>query len=211
MNDVIPGDPLRTLRNTLHEVGESIRDAFTTDDETPLLPTVTEVDLKRYAGLWYELARLPLLFQDDATVSTAEYTLRDDGSVGVLNRSYHGDEQGADISGVATPAKGAEESCARLKVQFGGIVKLVPVPDEGNYWICQLTPDYSMALVGTPDRKSLWLLARDPKTAPAETVTAYLTWAHENHFDLTKLLLANWDTRETHPFHTAQGKETPSD
>lgn len=199
MSDLVPGDPVRTVANTVRSAADRVG-ALLGRGGHPPLPTVDHVDLARYAGRWYELARLPITFQADASVSIAEYDLRDDGSVGVHNSSHVGDEQKHAIDGAATPAEGAEESGARLRVRFGGIVRFVPVPREGNYWVLRLADDYSLALVGTPDRSSLWLLARDPAAWGTPEAAASLAWAEEHGFDLGPLLVADWTTRTTHRY-----------
>ncbi len=210
MSDFIPGDPLRTVVNVVDQAIDKVKDSFDRTPDPPL-DTVAFVDLKRYAGRWYELARLPLLFQKNSTVAIAEYTLNDDGSVGVHNSTHEGDRDGATIDGIATPADGAEESHARLKVQFGGIVKWVPVEDRGNYWILRLADDYSLALVGTADRDSLWLLARDPRSWGTPLAEEFLAWAGDNGFDLDKVIVDDWSVRRTRMYRAApDGGSTPS-
>lgn len=199
MSELLPGDPLRTAANIVTGAVDRVVDLVRGDDRPPP-PTAGSVDLARYAGRWYELARLPMTFQDDATVSIAEYTLRDDGSVGVHNESHRGDELEHSIDGSATPAEGAEESNDRLRVRFGGLVRFVPVSSEGNYWVMRLADDYSTALVGTPDRSALWMLARDEHAWGSPAVEAHLAWAEEQGFDLDPLLVADWTTRTTHPY-----------
>ena len=120
--------------------------------------TAESVDLKRYVGLWYEIARLPNSFQQDDSRATAEYTLKNDGSVHVVNTEYRPDGSDKIATGQATVVPDSRGS--RLRVEFGGLASLVPVSKQGNYWIIALAPDYSVALVGTPDRRFLWLLAR---------------------------------------------------
>ena len=199
MTELISGDPLGTVRQVAHGVGQRVKSAISGNDHQPL-PTVPKVDLAKYAGLWYELARLPLIFQPDDTLSTAEYTLKEDGSVGVHNTNYKDGSKQHDIDGTATVAEGAEMSHARLKVQFGGIVKLNPAPAEGNYWVIELADDYSMALVGTPDRQSLWLLAREAHDFDAHRGEAYLHRAEELGFDMDKLLVDQWQTNKVLPY-----------
>ncbi len=197
MSSLLPGDPVRTLSQFVHDAVERVGQALRPEkEEHEPLPTVENVDPERYAGLWYELARLPLRFQADDTLSTAEYTVQDDGSIRVHNTSYDGEEVSHEISGVATAAEGAEDSFDRLKVQFGGFLKLVPTDDEGNYWIIKLADDYSMAMVGTPDRDSLWLLVRDTSDLDTGMIQSYIETAHGLGFDTAKLLVADWDKHQ---------------
>jgi apolipoprotein D and lipocalin family protein len=125
------------------------------------LSTVTSVDLARYSGTWYEIARLPMWFQRHCVDSTATYTPRPDGLIGVHNECVtdKGDIDKAD--GVATIID--TKTNARLGVVFDNwFAKLVGSPPEGNYWILDLDAEYRTALVGTPNRRYLWILCRTP-------------------------------------------------
>ena len=136
-----------------------------TEPELPPLQTVTSVDLTRYAGTWYEIARLPMWFQQDCVASQANYTLLENGNVGVKNQclTTSGDQKQA--QGVATVVD--ENTNAKLYVVFDNwAAKLFSgwgsAPTEGNYWILYLDLGYRTALVGTPDREYLWVLSRTP-------------------------------------------------
>lgn len=119
------------------------------------LQVVPSVDLSRYAGKWYEIARLPAWFQRDcASDTTATYTLRPDGKISVLNQCRKAD-------GVLKSAKGT----AHVAVSDGPNTKLRVTffwPFYGDYWIIDLDPQYRWAVVGEPQRKYLWILSRDP-------------------------------------------------
>ncbi|KJR98925.1 MAG: membrane protein [Desulfobulbaceae bacterium BRH_c16a] len=127
--------------------------------ETPPLITVAHVDLDRYLGLWYEIGRYPNTFQKGCLDSTAMYTARPDGEIDVLNSCR--DEQ----DGSLREARGRawvvdnDPSNARLKVSFFW-------PFRGDYWIIDLGQEYEYAVVGTPDRKYLWILSRTPAMNP---------------------------------------------
>lgn len=153
------------------------------------LRTARAVDLNRYAGRWYEIARLPNSFQRDDSRATADYSVQSDGAVRVLNTEYRPDGSTKIATGAATVVPGSSGS--RLRVKFAGLAALVPVPPEGNYWIIALAPDYSAALVGTPDRRFLWLLAR---RADASTATRkrYLDLARREGFATENVLIAAW-------------------
>jgi apolipoprotein D and lipocalin family protein len=118
--------------------------------------TVDRVDLNRYAGKWYEIARLPIWVENDCVGVTAEYTPRPDGKLTVLNASWVGkmDGQRKSITGVARVINPPVNS--KLKVMFFW-------PWEGDYWIFQLDADYRWAAVGSPDRQTLWILSRTPE------------------------------------------------
>ncbi|MEM5518563.1 lipocalin family protein [Henriciella sp. AS95] len=126
--------------------------------------TVASVDLEKYAGLWHEIARYPNSFEKGCTDTTAEYGLRDDGRISVTNSCTKEKTGKRDVAeGVAKPVEGSNNS--KLKVKFAP--EWVPFA-WGDYWILHLEPDYSAALVGSPNGKYLWILARDE--APDQTV-----------------------------------------
>ena len=124
------------------------------------LPVVAKVDLTRYAGTWHEVSRLPNRFQKSCLHSTAEYTPLPNGGIQVRNTCYKAKGRMSVITGTATPVTGSGN--AKLKVKFGGFAALAAVPEEGNYWIVALDPAYRWSMVGTPDRKFLWMLSRQP-------------------------------------------------
>ena len=127
------------------------------------LRVVPEVDLARYAGQWYEIARFPNRFQKRcAGEVTAQYTLQPSGKISVLNRCRL--ENGGQIQaeGVARVAgKGQPKSI--LKVRFApAFLSFIPQV-WGDYQIIALSPDYTYALVGDPAREYLWILSRSPQ------------------------------------------------
>lgn len=155
----------------------------------PPLPTVSKVDLAQYAGRWHEVARLPNAFQRDDSKAIAEYTPQADGSVKVVNTEMRPDGSQKQVVGSATAVP--ETGNSRLRVKFGGLAALAPASKEGNYWIIKLADDYSVALVGTPSRKFLWLLARDPKISESDK-QVYLDEAKRLGFATDQLLHAKW-------------------
>jgi apolipoprotein D and lipocalin family protein len=124
-------------------------------DRQPL-ETVDSVDLERYLGLWYEIASYPAFFQKGCTASTAEYSLRDDGLIRVVNRCRKGSLDGKEksVTGKARIVDG--DTNAKLEVSFFW-------PFWGDYWIIDLDPDYRWAVVGEPKRTYLWILSRTPQ------------------------------------------------
>ena len=117
------------------------------------LATVAHVDLERYQGRWFEVARLPFRYEAKCVADvTATYTLRADGRVGVVNECRRADRRVSRSRGWAKVV--AEDgSNARLKVTFFW-------PFFGDYWILALDEGYRWAMVGTPDRRYLWVLSR---------------------------------------------------
>lgn len=127
------------------------------DPSTPLT-TEQNVDLERYQGLWYEIARLPNSFEKDCEGVTAEYALRDDGKISVVNTCRKNS-----VDGKVKVANGRarivnEKTNAELKVSFFG-------PFWGDYWILDLDDDYTLSLVGEPKGRYLWILSRTPTVA----------------------------------------------
>lgn len=123
------------------------------------LPTVPSVDLSRYAGTWYEIARLPIWFQRHCVDSKAIYSRRPDGAVGVHNECVTQSGVVEQAEGVATVVDA--KTNARLTVIFDNwFAQLFGSSRDGNYWILDLDPEYRTAMVGTPDRRFLWILSR---------------------------------------------------
>jgi len=122
----------------------------------PPVTVVPKVDLSRYAGKWHEIAKYPNRFQRGCVGATAEYTLAPDGkSVEVVNRCMEEGPGGKERS-IRGKAKVVEPATnAKLSVTFFW-------PFSGDYWILALGSEYEYAVVGTPDRKYLWILARTP-------------------------------------------------
>ena len=145
------------------------------------LQTVPSVDLKKYAGKWYEIASYPQRFQKGCHCTTAEYTATDKDYVIVENRcnrdSIHGKR--SYIKGKAFIEKNSGN--AKLKVQFFW-------PFTGKYWIIDLADDYSYAVVSHPNRKYLWILSRSPKM-DAAVYDQILARLKEKGFDLSNLQL----------------------
>jgi apolipoprotein D and lipocalin family protein len=127
------------------------------------LRVVPEVDLARYAGQWYETARFPNRFQKRCAGDvTAQYTLQPSGKISVLNRCRLESGKQIQAEGVArVAAKGQPNSI--LKVRFApAFLSFIPQV-WGDYQIIALSPDYTYALVGDPDREYLWILSRSPQ------------------------------------------------
>lgn len=127
--------------------------------DLPPLTTVAHVDLQRYAGAWFEIARFPHRFQKGCVASRAVYTLRDDGLIGVYNECRKGGYDGP-VKSVQGRARVVDrETNAKLEVSFFG-------PFWGDYWIIDLDPEYRWAVVGHPSRRYLWILAREQELSP---------------------------------------------
>jgi apolipoprotein D and lipocalin family protein len=143
------------------------------------LQTVPYVDLKKYAGKWYEIASFPQRFQKGCNCTTAEYTLSDKGYVIVENRCNKGSINGKQsyIKGKAFVVENSGN--AKLKVQFFW-------PFRGKYWIIDLADDYSYAVVGHPNKKYLWILSRTSKMNDS-TYKQIISRIQEKGFDVSKI------------------------
>lgn len=120
------------------------------------MEVVKGVDLNRYMGRWYEIASFPSRFQPKNGVNTrATYTLREDGTVNVLNETWTDGKRGY-IEGSAYKADPKSDE-AKLKVRFYVPPFLPIIPVVGDYWVLYLDEDYQYALIGQPTRKSLWV------------------------------------------------------
>lgn len=151
-------------------------------------PTVDSVVLERYTGLWYEIARLPVFFQKENERATADYSLKVDGTVHLVNTAIAPDGSTRSVTGTAVPVPGSKH--AKLKVSIDNFfAKLFGSPPEyGNYWILKLEPDYSLALVGSPDRDTLWLLSRTKVISP-ELFQSYIDYAGEIGYETEPLIV----------------------
>jgi apolipoprotein D and lipocalin family protein len=130
------------------------------------LTTVSGIDLKRYQGLWYEIARKPNRFQKSCTGNvTAEYKLRVDGEIDVINRCQLKSGEYEEARGEARQ-RATARSAGKLQVRFAPkFLSFLPFV-WGDYWVLELSDDYSYAVVGEPSRNYLWILSRKPQMDP---------------------------------------------
>jgi len=150
-----------------------------TKEEYDTLEVVPHVELEKYLGKWYEIARLPARFQEGCTETTATYALSEDGRISVLNECRK--------NGKLKQAKGKAKvvdkvSGAKLKVTFFW-------PFYGDYWIINLGEDYDYAVVGTPSRKYLWILSRTPQM-DGKLYSQLLESVKSKGFDVNNLIKA---------------------
>lgn len=168
---------------------------------TPLT-TVSSVDPVQYMGLWYDIAHNPAQFQDGCYGTTAEYSLKSDGTVQVVNTCYLGALDG-EVNAITGSAKIVDTTTnAKLSVSFAptaGVTREAGTASlrndlrnegarylQGNYWIIGLDEDYSYAVVGEPSRKYLWFLART-STISDSTLQELLAIAVTKGYDPSKL------------------------
>jgi apolipoprotein D and lipocalin family protein len=150
------------------------------------LEVVPTVDLSRYAGKWYEIARLPNRFQKRcAGEVTAEYSLSGD-QLAVVNQCRLNDGQTDQAKGTARLAN-KNGPTSKLEVRFAPAwLSWLPAV-WGDYWVIDLAPDYSYSVVGTPDRKYLWVLSRTPKM-DEELYQSIIKQAAGKGFDVSRLI-----------------------
>lgn len=149
--------------------------------QAPMVRTVPFVDLDRYAGDWFEIARFPNRFQQKCVGDVrASYARRVDGRIDVVNRCRTADGQ-TEARGIARLVD--EQTHAKLEVRFAPAwLSWLPAV-WGAYWVIGLASDYSWAVVGDPDRNYLWILARTPRLND-ESLAAARAAARDSGFDL---------------------------
>ena len=157
--------------------------AYASDEK---VQTVAKVDLNKYLGTWHEIARKPLYFQNKCDYNvTANYSLNENGRVKVDNKCFNKDGKLQQSIGEASVQNTPENS--KLKVSFlPKALRWLPV-GRGDYWILKLDEDYQVALVGTPNKKYLWLLSRSPTLDPA-IAAEFLDHAKNQGYNLSDLI-----------------------
>lgn len=155
----------------------------------PPLELVAELDLERYQGRWYEIALLPNRFQKRCVSDTsARYVLREDGRVEVTNRCRQEDGSWRVAEGVARKAD-RDGPNAALEVRFAPRwLSWLPFV-WGDYRVIALGEDYEYAMVGSRNRKYLWILARQPGLDPA-VLARLRSQAQAQGFDVEKLVMS---------------------
>ena len=144
----------------------SFQNNFSQDKELPKFQTVNQVDLNKYIGLWYEIAKIPNSFQDQCAYgTTAEYKLLEDGNIQVINKCFKEDGEADVADGLAKVVD--KKTNSKLEVSFFSILGFRPF--WGDYWIIGLDDNYQWAIVGSPNRKYGWILSRT-QSLPDETM-----------------------------------------
>jgi apolipoprotein D and lipocalin family protein len=145
---------------------------------------VENFELEPYLGTWYEIARLDHSFERGMSNVTANYSLRDDGGVKVLNRGYRSEKSDWDEAEGKAYFIG-DSSIGRLKVSFFG-------PFYGAYNIFELGENYEYSMVAGPDRSYLWILAREPRL-PQAMLDELLDKANAAGYDTSALIFVKHD------------------
>ena len=153
----------------------------------PEIETVENLNIGKYLGVWHQIALIPNYFQKDCVDDTqAEYEVLSDDSITILNSclSLGGERLLAAGIGRAT---GEPRNFARLKVSFAP-KWLAWIPFVwGDYWILSIDDEYNSVLIGSPDRRYLWILSRQ-KFIQKEIFADYLEKAKKNEFDTSLLI-----------------------
>jgi len=151
------------------------------------LTVVSTVDYTKYTGVWYEIARLPNPFQKKCVGDvTATYTLLDDGTFSIVNRCLL---ENGEINEAEGKAKRLDDDAeeAKLKVRFApAFLSFLPFV-WGDYWIIELAPDYSYAVIGEPSKEYLWILSRTP-TMEEDQLTTLIDTITKKGYNLSGLL-----------------------
>lgn len=143
------------------------------------LQVVKKVELEKYSGTWYEIARFPSSFESSLKCVTATYTLKENGKIEVWNKGHKISDVSkiSEIKGTAWVAD--EKETAKLKVRFFW-------PFSADYWIIALDNNYQYAMVGHPNRKYLWILSREKKL-DSDIIQNLILQAKNQGFDTEKL------------------------
>lgn len=140
--------------------------------------TVKELDLNRYMGIWYEIARYPHSFEKNLEGVTATYAIKENGMISVLNQGYKGGLEGKHKIAKGKAKRPDENEPGKLKVSFF-------LWFYGDYYVLDLDKDYQWALIGSSSDNYLWILSRTPVISD------------ELFFDLTeRLLMRGYDLRK---------------
>lgn len=155
------------------------------EDAGPLR-AVSSVELDRYSGKWYEIAKYPNRFQRQCVANTiARYSLKNDGRIEVVNSCMR--EDGSIDTAKAEARIADKSSNAKLKVRFApGVFSWLPFV-WANYWIVYLADDYSYAMVSEPGRNCFWILGRTP-AVDEETYQAMIRRAAAMGFDASRIV-----------------------
>ncbi|GAB4327422.1 MAG: hypothetical protein Kow00127_20150 [Bacteroidales bacterium] len=141
---------------------------------------VKELDINRYLGTWYEIARYDHRFERGLVGVTATYSMRSDGKIKVLNRGYKKSLDG-ELSEATGKAKIPDpKNPAKLKVSFFWIF-------YGDYYVLELDENYQWAVIGSSSDKYLWILSRTPKL-DENLYNSILEKIKDRGYDITQLI-----------------------
>jgi apolipoprotein D and lipocalin family protein len=156
----------------------------------PVAPikTIASLDVGRYQGTWYEIAKFPNWFQRKCIADTnATYKIKDDGNVSVTNRcTFENSEKG---EAIGTARQIGNSTSPTLEVRFApawlGFLPMV----WGDYWVIDIDPEYQLAAVSDPRRQYLWILSRTKTVEPRKYQALLNRLVNDNGFSLEQLSL----------------------
>lgn len=175
--------PMRSLLGLL-ALGLALP-AVSASGEVAPLATIAALDVPRYLGRWYEIARFPNGFQAKCVADTrAEYSLKPDGGVQVINRCRMANGEWSEAIGTARQVGGS--TSPKLEVRFAPAwLSFIPAV-WGDYWIIDLDPEYQLVAISEPRREYLWVLSRKPQASP-DAYAALVQRLRHLGFDTGKL------------------------
>ena len=159
--------------------------ATTAPSVVPAVTTIAALDVPRYMGTWYEIAKFPNRFQAKCVANTrAHYVAQADGSVQVRNSCTTTDGSSTEALGKALQV--GPSTSPKLQVRFAPTwLSWLPMV-WGDYWVIDLDADYQLAAVSDAKREYLWVLSRTPQVNP-KAYDALVTRLQAQHFDVQKL------------------------
>lgn len=169
------GDPESAATTTW----EAIKTTFTGKED---LPVVSNLDLNRFCGKWFELARLPVTFESRLVNVQSEYTMMPDGKIRVINVGRKGSIQGELSTAEATLWAPDPNMPGKMKILYPSR------PGQGDFWVLSIDPNYNYMLVGEPKRRECWLMCRDIKQVDESQFSNMIEKARQLGFDVTRLL-----------------------
>lgn len=184
LNELVPGGTRLKSTFITAVLGLSSLAAGAQVPSAPLT-TIESLDVPRYMGTWYEIAKFPNAFQKKCVSDTrAEYSIRTDGTIQVINRCKI---LGGEIDeAIGTARQVGPATSPMLKVRFAPAwLSFLPFV-WGDYWIIDLDPKMQLVAVSEPQRQYLWVLSRTPKVDPA-AYEALLGRLAGKGFDLGRL------------------------
>jgi apolipoprotein D and lipocalin family protein len=156
-----------------------------TSEPAPVLTNIGALDVPRYLGTWYEIAKFPAWFQKKCMADTrADFSLQPGGQVQVINRCRQANGEMKEAAGSARQIGSADSS--KLEVRFAPAwLSFIPAV-WGDYWVIDLDPAYQLVAVSEPKREYLWILSRSTKVDP-DAYAALLARLSNQGFDLQRL------------------------
>ncbi|HJV60049.1 MAG TPA: lipocalin family protein [Albitalea sp.] len=184
---MVLGDPRKAVTRLAGAAAVAAWMAFGAATASPPVRSVPQLDPLRYAGVWYEMARLPNSMQARCVADvTAAYRVMDDGSMTVVHRCLEADDHWRVIVGRASPEAG-DRSGARLRVNFlPPWLRWLPMAHD-RHWVVMVDDAYRVAVVSEPSRRHLWILSRTPQL-DLQTYDRVVDWLRAQSYPVDQLV-----------------------